>query len=209
MSFGIWTEKTFNSLICAPAAQSPGLGRSQAHSVAQEKKFDLLSDLGGDIFAAPATQSSSSTNFANFAHFPSQSGKLAIAFSQRSQKVQHFTQTLDTQQYRYLAVWSLVCHHPMHCPAIVFISTFIVHFSLCMAAAPQGNSDTNFANFAAFGNTAIPSHLSTSPPSKSFSSGTPLPTIVFPPPYPHTLTLISVFFLFVSYPLCPLGKPFL
>uniref|UniRef100_A0A8C9ZJC0 ArfGAP with FG repeats 1b n=1 Tax=Sander lucioperca TaxID=283035 RepID=A0A8C9ZJC0_SANLU len=86
-----------------PLRQSPGLGRSQAHSVAQEKKFDLLSDLGGDIFAAPATQSSSSTNFANFAHFPSQSGKLAIAFSQRSQKVQHFTQTLDTQQYRYLA----------------------------------------------------------------------------------------------------------
>ncbi|XP_031153920.1 arf-GAP domain and FG repeat-containing protein 1b isoform X3 [Sander lucioperca] len=56
-----------------PLRQSPGLGRSQAHSVAQEKKFDLLSDLGGDIFAAPATQSSSSTNFANFAHFPSQS----------------------------------------------------------------------------------------------------------------------------------------
>ncbi|XP_028449966.1 arf-GAP domain and FG repeat-containing protein 1b isoform X3 [Perca flavescens] len=56
-----------------PLRQSPGLGRSQAHSAAQEKKFDLLSDLGGDIFAAPPTQSSSSTNFANFAHFPSQS----------------------------------------------------------------------------------------------------------------------------------------
>ncbi|XP_044076308.1 arf-GAP domain and FG repeat-containing protein 1b isoform X2 [Siniperca chuatsi] len=57
-----------------PLRQSPGLGRSQAHSAAQEKKFDLLSDLGGDIFAAPPTQTSSSTNFANFAHFPSQSG---------------------------------------------------------------------------------------------------------------------------------------
>ncbi|XP_039671057.1 arf-GAP domain and FG repeat-containing protein 1-like isoform X3 [Perca fluviatilis] len=56
-----------------PLRQSPGLGCSQAHSAAQEKKFDLLSDLGGDIFAAPPTQSSSSTNFANFAHFPSQS----------------------------------------------------------------------------------------------------------------------------------------
>lgn len=56
--------------------QSPGLGRSQAHSAAQEKKFDLLSDLGGDIFAAPPTQTASSTNFANFAHFPSQSGKM-------------------------------------------------------------------------------------------------------------------------------------
>ncbi|KAM7400980.1 hypothetical protein PAMA_005263 [Pampus argenteus] len=57
-----------------PLRQSPGLGRSQAHSAAsQEKKFDLLSDLGGDIFAAPPTQAASSTNFANFAHFQSQS----------------------------------------------------------------------------------------------------------------------------------------
>ncbi|XP_010731601.3 arf-GAP domain and FG repeat-containing protein 1b isoform X3 [Larimichthys crocea] len=61
-----------------PIRQSPGLARSQAHSAAQEKKFDLLSDLGGDIFAAPPTQTSSSTNFANFAHFPSQSGGVPI-----------------------------------------------------------------------------------------------------------------------------------
>ncbi|XP_029310060.1 arf-GAP domain and FG repeat-containing protein 1b isoform X2 [Cottoperca gobio] len=57
-----------------PLRQSPGRGRSHAHIAAQEKKFDLLSDLGGDIFAAPPTQTSNSTNFANFAHFPSQSG---------------------------------------------------------------------------------------------------------------------------------------
>ncbi|XP_075876903.1 arf-GAP domain and FG repeat-containing protein 1b isoform X1 [Nelusetta ayraudi] len=56
-----------------PLRQSPGLPRSQAHNAAQEKKFDLLSDLGGDIFAAPPTQASTSANFANFAHFPSQS----------------------------------------------------------------------------------------------------------------------------------------
>ncbi|XP_030016764.1 arf-GAP domain and FG repeat-containing protein 1b isoform X3 [Sphaeramia orbicularis] len=56
-----------------PLRQSPGLGRSQAHTAAQEKKFDLLSDLGGDIFAAPPSQTASSTNFANFAHFQSQS----------------------------------------------------------------------------------------------------------------------------------------
>ncbi|XP_059200005.1 arf-GAP domain and FG repeat-containing protein 1b isoform X2 [Centropristis striata] len=57
-----------------PLRQSPALGRAQAHSAAQEKKFDLLSDLGGDIFAAPPSQTSNSANFANFAHFPSQSG---------------------------------------------------------------------------------------------------------------------------------------
>ncbi|XP_057712991.1 arf-GAP domain and FG repeat-containing protein 1b isoform X2 [Corythoichthys intestinalis] len=93
-----------------PLRQSPGSGRTQVHVAAQEKKFDLLSDLGGDIFAAPPPQASAAAaNFANFAHFPSQS-------------------------------------------------------------APRGNRD--FANFDAFGNTAIPSsHLSTSPPSKSFSAG--------------------------------------
>ncbi|KAM3605184.1 uncharacterized protein V6R79_021889 [Siganus canaliculatus] len=63
-----------------PLRQSPGLTRSQAlaaaaaaAAAAHEKKFDLLSDLGGDIFAAPPTQTSTSANFANFAHFPSQS----------------------------------------------------------------------------------------------------------------------------------------
>ncbi|XP_062259975.1 arf-GAP domain and FG repeat-containing protein 1b isoform X1 [Platichthys flesus] len=127
-----------------PLRQSPGLSRSQAHSAAQEKKFDLLSDLGGDIFAAPPTQNASSTNFANFAHFPSQS-------------------------------------------------------------APQGNSDTNFANFDAFGNTEIPSHLSTSPPSKSFSSGTPsLPSSSLH--LLHTLTLSLVFFVSILFPQCPLGN---
>lgn len=62
------------ALFFLPAAQSPGLPRSQPHSAAQEKKFDLLSDLGGDIFAAPPTHTSNSANFANFAHFPNQSG---------------------------------------------------------------------------------------------------------------------------------------
>uniref|UniRef100_A0A672JF74 Arf-GAP domain and FG repeat-containing protein 1-like n=1 Tax=Salarias fasciatus TaxID=181472 RepID=A0A672JF74_SALFA len=61
-----------------PLRQSPGLSRSQAHSAAQEKKFDLLSDLGGDIFAAPPSHTASSTNFANFAHFPSQSGNFDV-----------------------------------------------------------------------------------------------------------------------------------
>ncbi|XP_048119878.1 arf-GAP domain and FG repeat-containing protein 1a isoform X4 [Alosa alosa] len=56
-------------------SQSPVVARSQQMSH-QEKKFDLLSDLGGDIFAAPPSQapSSSSANFANFAHFNSHPG---------------------------------------------------------------------------------------------------------------------------------------
>ncbi|XP_061072981.1 arf-GAP domain and FG repeat-containing protein 1a isoform X2 [Conger conger] len=55
-------------------SQSPVVARTQGQSVAgqfQEKKFDLLSDLGGDIFAAPPSQAAGSANFANFAHFNS------------------------------------------------------------------------------------------------------------------------------------------
>ncbi|XP_077581166.1 arf-GAP domain and FG repeat-containing protein 1-like isoform X2 [Stigmatopora nigra] len=52
------------------------LGQSSPVSVrVQEKKFDLLSDLGGDIFAAPpAHAATAATAFANFAHFPGPSG---------------------------------------------------------------------------------------------------------------------------------------
>ncbi|XP_066508584.1 arf-GAP domain and FG repeat-containing protein 1-like isoform X1 [Hoplias malabaricus] len=49
-----------------PSNQSPVSARSQ---LTVEKKFDLLSDLGGDIFAAPVSQSAGASNFANFAHF--------------------------------------------------------------------------------------------------------------------------------------------
>ncbi|KAJ8397286.1 hypothetical protein AAFF_G00441200 [Aldrovandia affinis] len=55
-------------------SQSPVVGRAQLQQVGgqfPEKKFDLLSDLGGDIFAAPPSQNAGSANFANFAHFNS------------------------------------------------------------------------------------------------------------------------------------------
>ncbi|KAF7692279.1 arf-GAP domain and FG repeat-containing protein 1b isoform X2 [Silurus meridionalis] len=53
-----------------PSSQSPVMSRSQL----QEKKFDLLSDLGGDIFAAPPSHSAAPTKFTNFAHFSKLSG---------------------------------------------------------------------------------------------------------------------------------------
>ncbi|KAL0966840.1 hypothetical protein UPYG_G00300780 [Umbra pygmaea] len=56
-----------------PTRQSPVVMRSQPQAAVQEKKFDLLSALGTDIFAAPPSQAVSNANFANFAHFPSQS----------------------------------------------------------------------------------------------------------------------------------------
>uniref|UniRef100_UPI0037E8F9F3 arf-GAP domain and FG repeat-containing protein 1b isoform X2 n=1 Tax=Semicossyphus pulcher TaxID=241346 RepID=UPI0037E8F9F3 len=89
-----------------PLRQSPALGRSQAHSAAQEKKFDLLSDLGGDIFAAPPTQTSSSTNFANFAHFPSQSGG-GVPIPSMSSAVPTQTHTGSCSEDRYAALAEL------------------------------------------------------------------------------------------------------
>ncbi|XP_062337131.1 LOW QUALITY PROTEIN: arf-GAP domain and FG repeat-containing protein 1b [Osmerus eperlanus] len=102
-----------------PPRQSPGISRSKACAIVQEKKFDLLSDLGGDIFAAPTNQAAGSANFANFAHFPRQS-------------------------------------------------------------ATQANSGAaDFANFEAFGNSGVPSHYGTHPPSHSVTSGggVPIPSM--------------------------------
>ncbi|XP_051778985.1 arf-GAP domain and FG repeat-containing protein 1a isoform X6 [Erpetoichthys calabaricus] len=63
-------------------SQSPVVSRVQVQHQQQmtqqfqqeKKQFDLLSDLGGDIFAAPAPQPATSANFANFAHFNSHTG---------------------------------------------------------------------------------------------------------------------------------------
>ncbi|XP_053565823.1 arf-GAP domain and FG repeat-containing protein 1 isoform X5 [Bombina bombina] len=53
-------------------SQSPVVARGQVPQQHQEKKqFDLLSDLGGDIFATPAPQQAATANFANFANFNS------------------------------------------------------------------------------------------------------------------------------------------
>nr|XP_057922329.1 arf-GAP domain and FG repeat-containing protein 1-like isoform X2 [Doryrhamphus excisus]XP_057924589.1 arf-GAP domain and FG repeat-containing protein 1-like isoform X2 [Doryrhamphus excisus] len=89
-----------------PLRQSPGLGRSQAHITAQEKKFDLLSDLGGDIFAAPPAQAASSTNFANFAHFQNQSGG-GVPIPSMSSAVPTQSQTGSCSEDRYAALAEL------------------------------------------------------------------------------------------------------
>uniref|UniRef100_A0A3Q3J4W1 Arf-GAP domain-containing protein n=1 Tax=Monopterus albus TaxID=43700 RepID=A0A3Q3J4W1_MONAL len=56
-----------------PPNQSPVVSRGQAlQQQFHDKKFDLLSDLGGDIFAAPPNISAGvNSGFANFAHFSS------------------------------------------------------------------------------------------------------------------------------------------
>ncbi|XP_070987676.1 arf-GAP domain and FG repeat-containing protein 1-like isoform X6 [Oncorhynchus clarkii lewisi] len=71
-------------------SQSPvGSRAAQALQLSQQqqfhdKKFDLLSDLGGDIFAAPShsqTTAGLAANFANFAHFNSHPAFTSISSS--------------------------------------------------------------------------------------------------------------------------------
>ncbi|KAM4042646.1 arf-GAP domain and FG repeat-containing protein 1 isoform 6-T6 [Anomaloglossus baeobatrachus] len=61
-------------------SQSPVVARNQVpqqqqhhhhHHHHEKKPFDLLGDLGGDIFATPAPQPAATANFANFANFNS------------------------------------------------------------------------------------------------------------------------------------------
>ncbi|XP_037317429.2 arf-GAP domain and FG repeat-containing protein 1a isoform X8 [Pungitius pungitius] len=56
-----------------PPNQSPIVSRGQTHQQQfHDKRFDLLSDLGGDIFAAPSNMNAgASSGFANFALFNS------------------------------------------------------------------------------------------------------------------------------------------
>ncbi|KAM8902304.1 arf-GAP domain and FG repeat-containing protein 1a isoform 6-T6 [Spinachia spinachia] len=56
-----------------PPNHSPVVSRGQTHQQQfHDKRFDLLSDLGGDIFAAPSNMNAgASSGFANFAHFNS------------------------------------------------------------------------------------------------------------------------------------------
>lgn len=65
----------FKSISCLH--QSPVVSRGQTHQQQfHDKRFDLLSDLGGDIFAAPPNMNAgASSGFANFAHFNSHTSK--------------------------------------------------------------------------------------------------------------------------------------
>nr|XP_019950783.1 PREDICTED: arf-GAP domain and FG repeat-containing protein 1 isoform X10 [Paralichthys olivaceus] len=66
-----------------PPNQSPVVSRGQIHQQQfHDKKFDLLSDLGGDIFAAPPNMNpGTSSSFANFAHFNSHTRGIPVVAS--------------------------------------------------------------------------------------------------------------------------------
>ncbi|XP_042342292.1 arf-GAP domain and FG repeat-containing protein 1a isoform X2 [Plectropomus leopardus] len=64
-----------------PPNQSPVVSRGQTQQQQfHDKRFDLLSDLGGDIFAAPPNMNAGAgSSFANFAHFNSHTTQNATA----------------------------------------------------------------------------------------------------------------------------------
>ncbi|XP_034723759.1 arf-GAP domain and FG repeat-containing protein 1a isoform X10 [Etheostoma cragini] len=67
-----------------PPNQSPVVSRGQTHQQQfHDKRFDLLSDLGEDIFAAPPNMNAgTSSSFANFAHFNSHTrGGISVGVS--------------------------------------------------------------------------------------------------------------------------------
>ncbi|TRY96742.1 hypothetical protein DNTS_009607 [Danionella cerebrum] len=73
-------------------SQSPVVSRAQlAQQQYQDRRFDLLSELGGDIFSAPHSQSTGNANFANFAHFNNHSVYHSLPFSR---SVGKFTSSL-------------------------------------------------------------------------------------------------------------------
>lgn len=85
------------------------------------------------------------------------------------------------------------CHLPL-LPCTI-MPLWFPHSSRCQRlfpplwfAATQVNSNADFANFEAFGNSGVPSHFSTSPPSQSFASGTP-------GSHSHTYPLIYIIYV--------------
>ncbi|XP_021337019.1 arf-GAP domain and FG repeat-containing protein 1a isoform X3 [Danio rerio] len=149
-------------------SQSPVVSRAQlAHQQYQDRKFDLLSDLGGDIFAPPHSQSTGNANFANFAHFNSHSAQSVNA----SADFANFD-TFKSSAAPTTAAFPSAPQAPFQPPQPVYnslpFSRSVGEFTsllppLAMHSSSSGLSNANFANFDNF-------HKSCSADFPSFSS---------------------------------------
>lgn len=92
----------FQSISCLH--QSPVVSRGQTHQQQfHDKRFDLLSDLGGDIFAAPPNMNAgTSSGFANFAHFNSHTSK-----KQTNKWLSNISKAKHVLYTRFDTVWVL------------------------------------------------------------------------------------------------------
>ncbi|XP_027011303.2 arf-GAP domain and FG repeat-containing protein 1a isoform X7 [Tachysurus fulvidraco] len=111
-------------------SQSPVASRVQLTN--QDRKFDLLSDLGGDIFAAPASQSSGNSSFANFANFN----------SHPAQNANYNTDFANFDAFGSSAAATA--------PSVAFPSAPQAPFQPAQTGGSAGLANANFANFDNF-----------------------------------------------------------
>uniref|UniRef100_A0AAY4C9K1 Arf-GAP domain-containing protein n=1 Tax=Denticeps clupeoides TaxID=299321 RepID=A0AAY4C9K1_9TELE len=134
----------------ATPSQSPVSSRAQQmNQQFQEKKFDLLSDLGGDIFAALPTQTSNSVSasFANFAHFnshPAQNTNANTDFA-----------NFDAFENSAAAAPAQLSSAPPSAFSVLSSSRSVGEFSsalpsVAIYSSTSGLANANFANFDNF-----------------------------------------------------------
>ncbi|KAJ7397387.1 Arf-GAP domain and FG repeat-containing protein 1 [Pitangus sulphuratus] len=122
-------------------SQSPVVVRSQGQQQQEKKQFDLLSDLGSDIFAAAPPQSTaqSTANFANFAHFNSHTVR---SQGQQQQEKKQFDLLSDLGSDIFAAA------PPQSTAQSTANFANFAHFNSHTA---QNSANAGFANFDAFG----------------------------------------------------------
>ncbi|XP_072317764.1 arf-GAP domain and FG repeat-containing protein 1a isoform X11 [Eucyclogobius newberryi] len=123
-----------------PPNQSPVVSRGQSHPQQfHDKKFDLLSDLGGDIFAGPPNANAgANSSFANFAHFNSHTRGGVPSGTSTNTAAAHVAQISVTGGDRYAALAELNPVFSTSAPSSVYNATSTSHGS--MFASESGAS---------------------------------------------------------------------
>ncbi|XP_037317387.2 arf-GAP domain and FG repeat-containing protein 1a isoform X2 [Pungitius pungitius] len=126
-----------------PPNQSPIVSRGQTHQQQfHDKRFDLLSDLGGDIFAAPSNMNAgASSGFANFALFNSHKTQSANANADFA-NFDAFGSTSGST-----GGFPSAPQAPVHPSSTAFN---VLSSSRSMGSASGGLANTNFADFDNF-----------------------------------------------------------
>ncbi|CAH2246557.1 arf-GAP domain and FG repeat-containing 1 isoform X1 [Pelobates cultripes] len=136
-------------------SQSPVVSRNQPqqqhHQPLEKKPFDLLGDLGADIFATPAPQSAATANFANFANFNSHAAHNSTHADFAN--FDAFGQSSGTSNFGALPTSSQTPTPPLNTAFRTLSSScsfgdFTSAFSL--QATHRANANANFAQFDNF-----------------------------------------------------------
>ncbi|KAL6116310.1 agfg1 [Pungitius sinensis] len=127
-----------------PPNQSPIVSRGQTHQQQfHDKRFDLLSDLGGDIFAAPSNMNAgASSGFANFAHFNSHTTAKSANANADFANFDAFGSTSGST-----GGFPSAPQAPVHPSSTAFN---VLSSSRSMGSASGGLANTNFADFDNF-----------------------------------------------------------